>query len=131
ALAAVEASARCDRSRPRTRARRLARGDHGLAPCPTCGEEAGRPSLGHPHRICPAPTYGYGLFSRWFSANRDRRKSECGIRGSLLCPSTTRSAINRPTAGAILNPCPLKPAATTRPSNPVVEITGFQSGVTS
>ena len=39
--------------------------------------------------------------------------------------------INRPTAGAILKPCPLKPAATSSPSTSVREITGFQSGVTS
>ena len=53
------------------------------------------------------------------------------MRGSALWPSTTKSATSPPTAGAILKPCPLNPAATTSPSIPVREITGFQSGVTS
>ena len=41
------------------------------------------------------------------------------MRGSALRPSTTRSATSRPTAGAILKPWPLNPAATTSPSIPV------------
>ena len=65
------------------------------------------------------------------SAKRENRKSDSGMRGSLLRPSITRSATSWPTAGAILKPCPLKPAAITSPSSGPGEITGFQSGVTS
>ncbi len=41
------------------------------------------------------------------------------MRGSALRPSMTRSATSRPTAGEILKPWPLKPAATNRPSSAV------------
>ena len=45
--------------------------------------------------------------------------------------TVNRLAVAIPIAGAILKPCPLKPAAITIPSSGPGEITGFQSGVTS